>query len=72
MARLIDMDWKFGVTASSDALESHGSPFLQLKLCLAEGVAVREVLVELTLEQFFAFLADMEKAKAVLDLMAES
>ena len=35
--QVVDMQWKFGVTASSDSLKQLGSTFLQLKLVLDKG-----------------------------------
>jgi len=68
--RLIDMDWSFGVTAASDDINNVGRTFLQLKLTL-ERDASREgcdvVFMELSLEQFYQFLASMEKCKSYID-----
>eukprot|EP01103_Thecamoeba_quadrilineata_P020461 TRINITY_DN8790_c0_g1_i1.p1 TRINITY_DN8790_c0_g1~~TRINITY_DN8790_c0_g1_i1.p1 ORF type:complete len:195 (+),score=36.65 TRINITY_DN8790_c0_g1_i1:38-622(+) len=61
---LIDMDWSFGVTASNSELGSVGSTFLQLKLSLEQG---QKIPMELSLPQFYAFLKEMERAKACLD-----
>jgi len=64
--KLIDMDWSFGVTASSDDCDQVGKTFLQLKLTLdggletGDGSGTRVVFLELSLDQFFAFLASME------------
>ena len=69
--RLVDMDWSFGVTAASDDINNVGKTFLQLKLTLerdasAEGCC-EVVFMELSLEQFYQFLASMEKCKAFID-----
>ncbi len=79
---LVDMDWKFGVTASSDDVESVGSTFLQLKLVINKGlessagekagVAKEIVYMELTLPQFYSFLAEMEKAKSVVEFLSSN
>ncbi|KAJ4461314.1 hypothetical protein PAPYR_2363 [Paratrimastix pyriformis] len=61
---LVNLDWKFGVCASTDELRQAGSTFLQLKLVFADQ---REVFMELTLPQFFQFLGEMEKVKANLE-----
>eukprot|EP00002_Diphylleia_rotans_P034917 TRINITY_DN7553_c0_g1_i1.p1 TRINITY_DN7553_c0_g1~~TRINITY_DN7553_c0_g1_i1.p1 ORF type:complete len:199 (+),score=53.09 TRINITY_DN7553_c0_g1_i1:56-652(+) len=67
--QLVDMDWRFGVTASTSELSAVGSTFLQLHLVLDKGGNEREdVYMELTLPQFYHFLHEMEKAKANLDL----
>lgn len=65
--QLVDMDWIFGVTASSDDFNHVGKTFLQLKLTLASSEGSKVVLIELSLEQFYQFLASMEKCKSYLD-----
>ncbi len=67
---LVDMEWKFGVTAASSELAQVGSTFLQLKLVVDKGGAREQVFVELTLPQFYDFLADMEKAKTYVDFLS--
>jgi len=63
---LVDMEWKFGVTTSSDELDQVGSCFLQLKLVVKSGSKKENVVMELTLPQFYQFFAtDAECAKAV-------
>jgi hypothetical protein len=70
--QLIDMEWKFGVTASSSDLKAVGSTFLQLKLVIDKGGGETEdVHMELTLPQFYDFLANMEKAKTHLDYLSQ-
>ena len=58
------------VTASSSELQKVGRSFLQLRLTLNRGGLDECVHMELTLEQFYSFLADMENAKAALDNVA--
>lgn len=65
--RLLDVDWKFGVTASSDALARVGNCYLQLKMVVAKGSESENVLMELSIPQFFEFMHEMEKAKFELD-----
>uniref|UniRef100_A0A803YF83 COMM domain-containing protein n=1 Tax=Meleagris gallopavo TaxID=9103 RepID=A0A803YF83_MELGA len=65
--QLIDMEWKFGVTAGSSELEKVGSIFLQLKLVIKKGSQMENVYVELTLPQFYSFLHEMERAKTTLE-----
>jgi len=60
--QLVDMEWKFGVTASTDELEKVGACFLQLKLVLDRGGTRENVLMELTLPQFYQFLKEMNAA----------
>jgi len=71
--KLIDLDWSFGVTASSDDCDQVGKTFLQLKLTLESGEegqgGTREVFMELSLEQFYHFLSSLEKCKTYLDLL---
>lgn len=69
---LIDMDWIFGVTASSDDSNHVGKTFLQLKLTLSGNDGCHVVLIELSLEQFYQFLASMEKCKSYLDYVLPS
>ncbi|XP_028667424.2 COMM domain-containing protein 7 [Erpetoichthys calabaricus] len=65
--QLVDMEWKFGVTAGSSELQKVGSIFLQLKLVIRKGNKTENVYMELTLPQFYNFLHEMERAKASLD-----
>ena len=69
MNELVDMQWKFGVTASSDDAAQIGSTFLQLKLVLNKGSGLESHYMELTLPQFYGFLQEMEKAKQVIDFL---
>ena len=90
MNELVNMEWKFGVTASSNDLESVGNTFLQLKLVINKGGREEQdaegdnssnkkntsidnkeiVYMELTLPQFYNFLAEMEKAKSTIDFFS--
>ncbi|XP_015220492.1 COMM domain-containing protein 7 isoform X2 [Lepisosteus oculatus] len=65
--QLVDMEWKFGVTAGTSELLKVGSIFLQLKLVIRKGNSLENVYMELTLPQFYSFLHEMERAKASLD-----
>lgn len=48
-----------------------GKTFLQLKLTVDQGGgAGRDLFLELSLEQFYSFMAQMEKARAYLDFVA--
>jgi len=64
---LVDMEWKFGVTAASSELNKVGQCFLQLRLLLDKGGKKQSVLMELTLPQFYQFLQQMEYAKKQAD-----
>ncbi|XP_013409245.1 COMM domain-containing protein 7-like [Lingula anatina] len=65
--QLLDMEWKFGVTAASSELNQVGNTFIQLKLVVNKGNKTENVYMELTLPQFYSFLHEMEKAKASLE-----
>ncbi|XP_075702193.1 COMM domain-containing protein 7 isoform X2 [Rhinoderma darwinii] len=65
--QLVDMEWKFGVTAASSELEKAGTIFLQLKMVIKKGNQLEPVYVELTLPQFYSFLHEMERAKSSLE-----
>ncbi|XP_056403499.1 COMM domain-containing protein 7 [Hyla sarda] len=65
--QLMDMEWKFGVTAASSELEKAGTIFLQLKMVIKKGNQLEPVYVELTLPQFYSFLHEMERAKSSLE-----
>ncbi|GAB6033497.1 COMM domain-containing protein 7 [Chamberlinius hualienensis] len=65
--RLVDMEWKFGVTAASSECNKIGSTFLQLKLVINKGDRLENVHMELTLPQFYAFMHEMERAKASME-----
>jgi len=69
--QLVDLEWSFGVTASSSELGKIGSTYLQLKLVLDKGNNTTEdVHMDLTLSQFYEFLHEMQKAKANLDFFS--
>ena len=72
--RLVDMEWRFGVTASTSELKSVGATFLQLKLVLEkrDGGGAGAVHLELTLPQFYEFLGKMEKCQAYMDYLADA
>ena len=61
--QLLDLDWRFGVTASSSEMDRVGSTFLQMKITRQDKPVAN---VELSLEQFYHFLGEMEKAEATL------
>jgi hypothetical protein len=61
--QLEDIEWRFGVTASSSEMDRVGSTFLQMKLKRADKPVSN---IELSLEQFYHFLGEMEKAEATL------
>lgn len=70
VAQLVDLEWKFGVTASSSELDQVGQTFLMLKLVLTNAAkpgGAEAVTMELTLSQFYQLLQELEKAKALLE-----
>lgn len=67
--QLLDMQWRFGVTAANSEIRHLGSTFLQMMLTLDMGNAEKKIRLELTLPQFYEFLAQMEKAKAMCDFL---
>mmetsp|Transcript_44833 Transcript_44833/g.74415 ORF Transcript_44833/g.74415 Transcript_44833/m.74415 type:complete len:186 (-) Transcript_44833:261-818(-) len=67
--RLLDVEWTFGVTASSSELESVGSTYVQLRLLIGKESQLPEYAhFELSLPKFYDFLHELERAKAHLDL----
>ena len=69
--QLVDMEWKFGVTSATDLRDSVGSTFLHMKLVIDKGNGQREdVFMELSVPQFYEFMADMEKAKTHIDFLS--
>ena len=68
-ARLVDVDWTFGVTASSSEHAAVGSTYVQLRLAVQRGAALEYVHLELTLERFYEFLHELERAKAACDVI---
>ncbi|XP_068688197.1 COMM domain-containing protein 7-like [Montipora foliosa] len=65
--QLVDMEWKFGVTAGSSDLKVVGQTFLQLKMVVDRSGVQEDVFMELTLPQFYSFLHEMERAKSTLE-----
>nr|XP_050853155.1 COMM domain-containing protein 7-like [Vespula vulgaris] len=67
--KILDISWRFGVTAASSDSDKVGKSFLQLKLCLDEGSRVKDHFIEMSIPEFYKFLHDLEKAKINLDLL---
>ena len=71
--RLVDLDWTFGVTASTSDMDAVGTAFLQLKMSLDVGEGnTQDEYMELSIDQFFSFLSSMEQCKKFLDMMSNS
>jgi len=69
--RLVDMSWTFGVSVATDEVAPVGETYLQLRLVLATGGGGRDnVYMELTLPQFYELLAQLQRAKTILDFLA--
>jgi len=67
VSNLVDMEWRFGVTAGTSDLAETGTCFLQLKLVLEKAGVRDNVLMEITLEQFYSFLSALQKAAAEVE-----
>ena len=68
---LLDADWRFGVTVSTDDVGRVGSTFLQMRLLVdGEGGVAKAHHVELTVSQFFTLLSQLEKAQTLMNLGA--
>lgn len=69
--RLIDLDWSFGVTAASDDCDHVGKTYLQLKLTIDDDASgAKDIFLELSLDQFYQFLASLEKCRTFLDFVS--
>jgi len=72
---LVDLDWSFGVTASTSDMDQSGTAFLQLKMTVDKGEGCggpKDVFLELSVDQFYSFLSSMEQCKNFLDLVANA
>ncbi|KAJ1528317.1 hypothetical protein ONE63_006738 [Megalurothrips usitatus] len=70
MNKVIDVDWKFGVTASTSEQDKVGTSYLHLKITVENSEKqYKNVYLEMTLPQFYSFLHELEKAKASLDFL---
>jgi len=66
--RLVDLDWNFGVSASSSEHAAMGVTFVQLRLHTQGSSGAEYVHMELTLARFYELLHELEQAKAMLEL----
>ncbi|CAL1685882.1 unnamed protein product [Lasius platythorax] len=69
ISKILDISWRFGVTAASSDSDNVAKSFLQLKLCLDNDGKIKNVFTEMTIGQFYKFLHDLQKAKCNLDLL---
>jgi hypothetical protein len=80
---LVDAEWRFGVSVSTDELGRVGSTFLQVKLATVGGrggeggsgsggqqLATHHM--ELTISQFYDLLSALEKAKSYVEFLGAS
>ncbi|KAK9510327.1 hypothetical protein O3M35_005133 [Rhynocoris fuscipes] len=65
-SEICDIDWQFGVIAASNEENLVGKTFVQLKLTISTGTKVERFNTELTVEQFYSLLHDLEKARNIL------
>ena len=66
---LVDLDWTFGVTASTDDCDQIGKTFLHLKLTLDTSTGIKPIFLELSLDQFYNLLGKLSKCKAHIDFL---
>ncbi|KAG7188872.1 hypothetical protein KM043_008478 [Ampulex compressa] len=69
VSKIVDISWRFGVTAASSECDNVGKSFVQLKLSLAKNDKTTNVFTEMTIGQFYKLLHDLQKAKNSLDLL---
>jgi len=70
---LLDAEWRFGVTVSTDDVGRVGSSYVQLRLLTGSSAPAsaspEEHAVELTVPQFYSLLASLEKAQGYCNLL---
>ena len=68
---LMDAEWRFGVTVSTDDVGRVGSSFVQLRLMTsgAPGEAAQAHAIEMTVPGFYSLLASLEKAQGYTNLL---
>lgn len=65
--QVVDLEWKFGVTAGTSELAEVGACFLQVRFVTMKDGKRDSVLVEMTLPQFYNFLSSMQAAAREID-----
>lgn len=68
--KLLDLEWRFGIAAGSSEKRKAGHTFLQLKLVLDKGSHTEDVLMEMTVPQFYSFLKEMQIAKRTMEILS--
>ena len=69
---LLDAEWRFGVTVSTDDVGRVGSSFVHLRLVTAgstPGAPPQAHAVEMSVPAFYTFLASLEKAQGYTNLL---
>jgi hypothetical protein len=75
---LVDAEWRFGVTVSTDEVGKVGSTFLQMRLLTTPGGGgggrggLEAHHLELTIPQFYDLLSQLEKAQSYVTLLGSS
>jgi len=71
VSQLVDLQWKFGVTAASSDMQLVGNTFLQMKWTIRgnKDGQLETMCTELSLPQFYKFLHEMEKAKTSMEML---
>jgi hypothetical protein len=69
---LLDADWRFGVTVSTDDVGRVGSTYVHLRLLVEKQGATEERFLELTVPQFYTLLGGLEKAKSYVDVLGRA
>lgn len=69
--QLTDMQWEFGVIASSSEVKEQGTVYLQLRLSVNKGSSTENTVMELSLPQFYKFLSEMQAAQRMISAMTE-
>lgn len=70
---LLDAEWRFGVSVSTDDVGRVGATFVHAKLLVAApgGGEPQEQLVELSVPQFYDLLSGLEKAQAYTSMLGK-
>ena len=63
--RLTDLEWTFGVSASSSEHAAIGATFVQLRMKTQE----QNTHVEMNLAEFYDFMHELESAKAQMEVI---
>jgi hypothetical protein len=70
--KLLDFQWKFGVTASTDECRQMSATYVQVLMVLDQGTAKpKEVRMEMDLPMFYELLAEFEKVKSLMDFLVD-